>query len=167
VARDGSLTDRDSIDSASGKLGPPPSNKGQGLVGDIEELAEAIRRYLWTTLTVLKGDPHVLARRRKQGNSSKISERRCHAELRLQRITYTRTQTLPDCLPSLVTTMMQPLWKPAQPQSEQRPVDSIGFVLPLPATLSGKAIFSESYSGQHLILLGMKVVSTDSKAFAA
>jgi len=62
VARDEFLTDSGSIDSASSKLGPPPSKKGQGLVGDIEELAEAIRRYSWTTLTALKGDRHVLAK---------------------------------------------------------------------------------------------------------
>jgi len=62
VARDEFLTDRGSIDLAISKLGPPPSKKGQGLVGDIEELGEAIRRYPWTTLTALKGDPHVLAK---------------------------------------------------------------------------------------------------------
>jgi len=56
------LTHRGSIDSGISKLGPPPSKKAQGLVGDIEELAEAIRRYPWTTLTALKGDPHVLAK---------------------------------------------------------------------------------------------------------
>jgi hypothetical protein len=53
---------RNTVDSAISKLGPPPSKKGQGLVGDIEELGEAIRRYPWTTLTALKGDPHVLAK---------------------------------------------------------------------------------------------------------
>jgi hypothetical protein len=62
VARDEFLTDHGSIDSAISKLGPPPSKKGQGLVGDIEELAETIRRYPWTTLTALKGDAHVLAK---------------------------------------------------------------------------------------------------------
>ncbi|HSE91303.1 MAG TPA: hypothetical protein VLJ79_34160 [Candidatus Binatia bacterium] len=29
-------------------------------------------------------------------------------------------QTLPGCFPSFVTITMQPLWNPAQPQSEQR-----------------------------------------------
>jgi ParB family chromosome partitioning protein len=62
VARDDFLTDRGSIDSAISKLGPPPSKRAQGLVGDIEELAEAIRRYPWTILTALKGDPQVLAK---------------------------------------------------------------------------------------------------------
>lgn len=48
------------IDSAMQKLGPPPSKKGQGLLGDIDALVEAIRRYPWTTLNDLKGDPQVL-----------------------------------------------------------------------------------------------------------
>jgi len=71
-------------------------------------------------------------------------------------------QSLPGCFPSLVTTTMQPLWNPAQPQSEQRqliPPDS--FLLFLP-TLLGKTILAESHSGQWSILLDMKVVSTDS-----
>jgi len=29
-------------------------------------------------------------------------------------------QTLPGCFPSLITTTVQPLWNPAQPQPEQR-----------------------------------------------
>ena len=57
---------------------------------------------------------------------------------------------------------MQPLWKPAQPQSEQRdliPRDSFFF---LPG-LFGKIIVFESHSGQWSILPGMKVVSTDDR----
>ena len=38
----------------------------------------------------------------------------------LTNIVDAQSQTLPTCFPSLVTTTMQPLWKPAQPQSEQR-----------------------------------------------
>jgi hypothetical protein len=67
---------------------------------------------------------------------------------------------------SLVTTTVQPLLKPAQPQSEQRhliPGDSFFLFVP---RLSGKTIFSESHSGQQSILRGMKVVSTGSKRFA-
>jgi len=48
------------VDSAMQKLGPAPSKKGQGLLGDIEALVDAIRRYPWTTLNDLKGDPQVL-----------------------------------------------------------------------------------------------------------
>jgi hypothetical protein len=62
---------------------------------------------------------------------------------------------------SLVTTTTQPLWSPAQPQSEQRQLIPPGsFFLFLPR-LCGKTIFSES--GQRSILPGMKLVSTDSQ----
>jgi hypothetical protein len=65
-----------------------------------------------------------------------------------------------------LTTTTQPLWNPAQRQSEQRqliPRDSFVRFLP---RLSGKTIFSESHSGQQSILLGMKVVSRILKRFA-
>jgi hypothetical protein len=50
--------------------------------------------------------------------------------------------------PKLETTTIQPLWKPPQPQSEQRqliPPDSFFLFLP---RLSGKTILSELHSGQ-------------------
>src|SRR5262249_29440900 len=81
-------------------------------------------------------------------------------EITLTRIARNRSQTLPGCFASLVTTTMQPLWKPAQPQSEQRqliPRDSFFLFLP---RLSGKTILSASHSGQLSISLGLKVVST-------
>jgi hypothetical protein len=59
--------------------------------------------------------------------------------------------------------LIEELWKPAQPQSEQRqliPRDSFFLFL---CRLSGKTIFSESHSGQRSIFPGMKVVSTDSQ----
>jgi len=62
VARDEFLGDRGTIDSAISKLGPAPTKKGQGLLGDIHELGETIRRYPWTTLASLKGDQQVLAK---------------------------------------------------------------------------------------------------------
>jgi ParB family chromosome partitioning protein len=62
VARDEFLADRGTIDSAISKLRPTPSKKGQGLLGDIHELAETIRRYPWTTLASLKGDQQVLTK---------------------------------------------------------------------------------------------------------
>jgi hypothetical protein len=74
-----------------------------------------------------------------------------------------RTQTLPDCFPSFVTTTTQPLWKPAQPQSEQRhliPSDSFFRFLP---RLFGKTILAELHSGQRSILRSIKFVSTDSQ----
>ena len=58
--------------------------------------------------------------------------------------------------------LIEELWNPAQPQSQQRrliPRDSFRFL----PWLSGKTIFSESHSGQRSILPGMKVVSTDSQ----
>lgn len=60
VAREEFLSERGAIDSALSKLGPTQKRKGQGLVGDIEELAELIRRYPWTTLATLKGDQQVI-----------------------------------------------------------------------------------------------------------
>jgi ParB family chromosome partitioning protein len=60
VAREEFLSERGAIDSALSKLGPTQKRKGQGLVGDIEELAESIRRYPWTTLATLKGDQQVI-----------------------------------------------------------------------------------------------------------
>jgi ParB family chromosome partitioning protein len=60
VARDRFLTDGGNIESAL-QLVPPPKGKGEaGLVGDIEALSEVLRRYPWTTLAELKGDPDVL-----------------------------------------------------------------------------------------------------------
>jgi ParB family transcriptional regulator, chromosome partitioning protein len=60
VARDAFLSSDGSIDSALDKLTPTPSKKNQGLLGDIESLSEAIRRYPWTTLASLKGDRQVI-----------------------------------------------------------------------------------------------------------
>jgi ParB family chromosome partitioning protein len=60
LARDRFLSNGGSIDSAL-QLVPAPKKKGEaGLVGDIEELSEVLRRYPWTTLTELKGDPEVI-----------------------------------------------------------------------------------------------------------
>jgi hypothetical protein len=55
---------------------------------------------------------------------------------------------------------MQPLWKPAQPQCEQRQLIPPGsFFLFLPQ-LFGKTTFCESHSEEGSIILGMKVLST-------
>jgi ParB family chromosome partitioning protein len=59
VARDEFLAERGSIESSSLKLGPAPSKKRPGLVGDIEALSDAIRAHPWTTLINLKGDAEV------------------------------------------------------------------------------------------------------------
>jgi len=60
VAKDKFLSEDGNIEKALGILAPPPSRKGQGLVGDIDQLNESLQRYPWTTLATLKGDPSVL-----------------------------------------------------------------------------------------------------------
>jgi ParB family transcriptional regulator, chromosome partitioning protein len=60
VAKDHFLSAGGNIDTALRTLGPTPSKKNQGLLGDIEQVSESLRRYPWTTLAALKGDPQVL-----------------------------------------------------------------------------------------------------------
>jgi ParB family chromosome partitioning protein len=60
VARHEFLEKNASIETASQKVARAPSKKSQGIVGDIEELAEAIKRYSWTSLVDLKGDQIVI-----------------------------------------------------------------------------------------------------------
>lgn len=60
VARERFLASGGTIETAL-QLVPPPKKKGEaGLVGDIEQLSDLLRRYPWTTLADLKGDPEVL-----------------------------------------------------------------------------------------------------------
>lgn len=60
VSREEFLAPGGTVEAALQKLGPSPSKKSPGLLGDIESLNEAIRRYPWTTLAALKGEPQVL-----------------------------------------------------------------------------------------------------------
>jgi len=62
VARDQFTSEGGTIEKALLSLGPASSaKKGQGgLLGDMEELSEALRRYPWTTLAALKGDQQVI-----------------------------------------------------------------------------------------------------------
>lgn len=60
VAREEFLSQGGSVDSALRKVNPPSSKKSQGLLGDIEQLSEALRRYPWTTLAEMKGDAQVI-----------------------------------------------------------------------------------------------------------
>jgi len=60
VARDEFLSAEGSIESALNKVVPIATKKEQGLVGNIEELNEIIRRYPWTTLSSLKGDLQII-----------------------------------------------------------------------------------------------------------
>jgi len=60
VAKDHFLSPGGTVDTAFRTLAPAPSKKNQGLLGDIEQVSESLRRYPWTTLAALKGDPQVL-----------------------------------------------------------------------------------------------------------
>jgi len=60
VAKEHFLSSGGTIDTALRTLGPAPSKKNQGLLGDIEQVSESLKRYPWTTLAALKGDPQVL-----------------------------------------------------------------------------------------------------------
>ncbi len=60
VAREQFLAEGGSVESALLKLAPAPAKKRQGLVGDIQGLAEVIKSYSWATLASLKGDPEVV-----------------------------------------------------------------------------------------------------------
>lgn len=60
VAKDHFLSAGGTIETALRTLGPAPSKKNQGLLGDIEQVSESLRRYPWTTLAALKGDVQVL-----------------------------------------------------------------------------------------------------------
>ncbi len=60
VARDIFLAADGTIEAALQRVDPRPSTKGHGLVGDLQELGETLRRYPWTTLAEMKGDPDVI-----------------------------------------------------------------------------------------------------------
>jgi ParB family transcriptional regulator, chromosome partitioning protein len=60
VAKDEFVTKAGTIDSAFRKVAPTTDRKGQGLLGDIEQLTEVLSRYPWTSLSELKGDVQVL-----------------------------------------------------------------------------------------------------------
>jgi ParB family transcriptional regulator, chromosome partitioning protein len=60
VAKEHFLSPGETIDTALRSVAPVPSKKNQGLLGDIEQVSESLRRYPWTTLAALKGDPQVL-----------------------------------------------------------------------------------------------------------
>ncbi len=60
VAKDAFLSSGGTIETALKTLGPAPSKRAQGLVGDIDQLSESLQRYPWTTLAAMKGDQQVL-----------------------------------------------------------------------------------------------------------
>jgi ParB family transcriptional regulator, chromosome partitioning protein len=69
VAKDEFVTKHGTIESAFRKVAPSANRRSHGLLGDIEQLTEALSRYPWTTLAELKGDPQVL---RKLEESEKL-----------------------------------------------------------------------------------------------
>ncbi len=62
VAREEFLDKDGSIESSFKKVGPAPKRKPQGLLGEIEELNQALQRHPWTSLAQLKDDPQALRR---------------------------------------------------------------------------------------------------------
>ncbi|HEY4902363.1 MAG TPA: ParB N-terminal domain-containing protein [Candidatus Sulfotelmatobacter sp.] len=60
VAKDNFLVSGGTIETALRTLGPAPSKKAHGLLGDIEQLSESLQRYPWTTLAAMKGDQQVI-----------------------------------------------------------------------------------------------------------
>jgi ParB family transcriptional regulator, chromosome partitioning protein len=60
VARHDFLEKNASIEVAFQKVAPTSTTKEKGIVGDIDELAETIKRYSWTSLVALKGDQGVI-----------------------------------------------------------------------------------------------------------
>ena len=59
VAKDKFLSQDGSIDAALQRVAPAPAKK-KGLVGDLEEIGEALKRYPWTAISSLKGDADVI-----------------------------------------------------------------------------------------------------------
>lgn len=60
VARAEFLSADGTIETALKKLGPAPTRKQQGLLGELEELTQALRRYPWTVLSEMKGDAQAI-----------------------------------------------------------------------------------------------------------
>ena len=62
MAREEFLAKEGSIDISFEKLGPVPKRKAQGLLGELEELNQALQRHPWTSLAQLKNDPQAIKR---------------------------------------------------------------------------------------------------------
>lgn len=60
AAKDNFLSVGGTMAGALKTLGPAPSKKATGLIGDIDQLSESLQRYPWTTLASMKGDLQVL-----------------------------------------------------------------------------------------------------------
>lgn len=62
VAKADFMSDKGSVESALLKVSPRKAQKSEGLLADLEELNESLRRYPWTELSALKGDTQALSR---------------------------------------------------------------------------------------------------------
>jgi ParB family chromosome partitioning protein len=62
VAKQDFMSSEGSIETALSRLAPTPPKKPRGLLGDIEQLSEAVQRYPWTALAELRGDQQLLKR---------------------------------------------------------------------------------------------------------
>jgi ParB family transcriptional regulator, chromosome partitioning protein len=62
ISREEFLGEAGTIEKAVAKLGPAVPKRGQGLAGDLDALSEAIRRYPWTTLALLRDDRQILGK---------------------------------------------------------------------------------------------------------
>jgi len=60
VAKENFISEGGTLETAMRTLGPAPSKKAHGLLGDIEQISESLQRYSWTTLAALKGDQQVI-----------------------------------------------------------------------------------------------------------
>lgn len=59
VAKEKFLSPESTIESVLPSVAQPQTKK-KGLVGDIEQLSEALQQYSWTALAALRGDSQVL-----------------------------------------------------------------------------------------------------------
>ena len=62
VAKQDFMSSEGGIETALSKLAPTPPKKTHGLLGDIEQLSEAVQRYPWTALAELRGNQQLLKR---------------------------------------------------------------------------------------------------------
>jgi ParB family transcriptional regulator, chromosome partitioning protein len=60
IAREEFLSAKGSIESSVKKLGPVPKRKPQGLLGEIEEISQALQRHPWTSIARLRGDAQAI-----------------------------------------------------------------------------------------------------------
>lgn len=60
VAKEKFLSSHGTMTNALRAVPPPPSRKAAGLLSDIEQLSESLKRHPWTTLMALRGDEQIL-----------------------------------------------------------------------------------------------------------